>query len=230
MTLLSRRELLRTGAAGIGLAAIGTLQLLAQDDEPALRGAFADQLVRTPRQTEGPFYPDHLPLDTDNDLIIVNDSITPAIGVVTHLSGRVLDARGNPVRNALVEIWQVDSNGVYLHSGSNNHGQRDKNFQGFGRFLTASSGEYYFRTIKPVAYPGRTPHIHFALKAKGMEKFTTQCYSKGEPRNKRDFVLNGIRDPKARAAVIIDFTPVKSSSIGEFAAKFDIVLGITPSA
>ena len=79
-------------------------------------GAFAEELIRTPRQTEGPFYPDHLPLDTDNDLIIVNDSLTPASGEITHLSGRILDGRGDPIRNALVEIWQVDNNGVYLHS------------------------------------------------------------------------------------------------------------------
>src|SRR5256884_5529643 len=92
-------------------------------------GAFAEELLRTPRQTEGPFYPDHLPLDTDNDLIIVNDALTPASGEITHLSGRILDSRGDPIRNALVEIWQVDNNGVYLHSREN-HAARDKNFQG----------------------------------------------------------------------------------------------------
>jgi len=188
-------------------------------------GAFAEVLTRTPRQTEGPFYPNHLPLDTDNDLLIVNDGITPAVGRITHLSGRVLDARGEPIRNALVEIWQVDNNGVYLHSGSNNHGGRDKNFQGFGRFLTGSTGEYYFRTIKPVPYPGRTPHIHFAVKMRGREKFTTQCYVKGELQNARDGILRGIRDPKARDAVIVDFAPLKGSRIGELAARFDIVLG-----
>src|SRR5258708_16466551 len=87
-------------------------------------GAFAAELVRTPRQTEGPFYPDHLPLDTDNDLIIVNDGVTPAVGEITHLSGRILDGRGEPIRNALVEIWQVDNNGVYLHS-KNTHPARN---------------------------------------------------------------------------------------------------------
>src|SRR5205085_1333624 len=84
------------------------------------RGAFADELVRTPAQTEGPFYPDKLPLDTDNDLLIVNESITAAVGEVTHLGGRILDAKGDPIRNALVEIWQVDHNGAYLHSGTSN--------------------------------------------------------------------------------------------------------------
>ena len=191
-------------------------------------GAFAEELVRTPRQTEGPFYPDKLPLDTDNDLLIINDRITPAVGEITHLSGRILDARGNSIRNALVEIWQVDSKGVYLHTRSANHATRDENFQGFGRFLTASSGEYYFRTVKPVPYPGRAPHIHFKLRRGGKEIFTTQCYIKGQPGNERDFVLRSIRDPKARASVIVDFGPVKDSHIGELAARFDIVLGFTP--
>ena len=196
-------------------------------------GAFAEELVRTPRQTEGPFYPDKLPLDTDNDLIVINDRLTPAIGEVTYLSGRIMDARGNPIRNALVEIWQVDGKGSYLHTkGANgeNGGARDTNFQGFGRFLTGSSGEYLFRTIKPVPYPGRTPHIHFAVKMKGRDKFTTQCYVKGEPRNEQDGVLKSVRDPKERAAIIIPFTPVKESRAGELAAKFDIVLGFTPAA
>ena len=192
-------------------------------------GAFAEELLRTPRQTEGPFYPDHLPLDTDNDLIVVNDGLTPAVGEITHLSGRILDSKGQPIRNAMVEIWQVDNNGVYLHS-RDTHASRDKNFQGFGRFLTGSSGEYYFRTIKPVLYPGRTRHIHYAVKMKGREKWTTQCYVKGEPENERDGVYSGIKDPKARDAVTIDFTPVKNSRIGELTAKFDIVMGFTPAA
>lgn len=192
-------------------------------------GVVAEQLLQTPRQTEGPFYPDSLPLDTDNDLLIINDKMTPAVGEITHLTGRILDSRGEPVRSAVVEIWQVDHNGAYLHNGSANRERRDGNFQGFGRFLTGTSGEYYFRTIKPVVYPQRAaPHIHFAVKMKGREKFTTQCYVKGDPGNERDFIFNAIRDPKARAAVIVEFVPVKGSRIGELAARFDIVLGFTP--
>ena len=196
----------------------------------AVPGLFAEELVRTPSQTEGPFYPNKLPLDTDNDLLVINDGITPAVGEITHLGGRLLDGKGDPIKNAVVEIWQVDHHGAYLHTGSSNRDKRDENFQGFGRFLTGSSGEYYFRTIKPVAYPGRTPHIHFAVKMKGQEKFTTQCYIKGESGNERDGVLRGIRDPKVRESIIVDFAPVKSSKIGELAAKFDIVLGLTPEA
>src|SRR5262249_6654083 len=192
---LSRRYFLSSAAVGtVGVAALFT------------PGVFAEQLVQTPRQTEGPFYPDKLPLDTDNDLLIINDSITPAVGTITHLSGRILNRRGDPIRNALVEIWQVDNNASYLHTKSDNYASRDANFQGFGRFMTASTGEYYFRTIKPVLYPGRqAPHIHFAVKVKGRDKFTTQCYIKGHPGNAVDFVLKEIRDTKQRESVIVDF-------------------------
>lgn len=194
------------------------------------RGLFAEELIRTPAQTEGPFYPNKLPLDTDNDLLIINDGITPAVGEVTHLSGRILDAKGDPVRNALVEIWQVDHNGSYIHTKDPNREKHDTNFQGFGRFLTGSTGEYYFRTIKPVPYPGRTPHIHYKIWKGKEELLTTQCYVKGEARNNRDGIYRGIRDTKARDSVTIDFAPIKDSRIGELAARFDVVLGVTPKA
>jgi protocatechuate 3,4-dioxygenase beta subunit len=191
-------------------------------------GVFAEELLQTPRQTEGPFYPDHLPLDTDNDLLVINEGITPAVGEVTYVSGRILDARGEPIRGALVEIWQCDAKGAYLHSGTTNADKRDKNFQGFGRFMTGSSGEYLFRTIKPVPYPGRTPHIHYKVKRNGKELLTTQCYIKGHPGNEKDGIWRGIRDEKARAAVTVDFLPLKGARTGELAAKFDLVLGMTP--
>jgi protocatechuate 3,4-dioxygenase beta subunit len=195
-------------------------------------GLFAEELVKTPKQTEGPFYPNKLPLDTDNDLIIINDGITPSVGEITHLTGKILDATGNPVRNALVEIWQCDAKGVYLHTGDSDKkkDQQDKHFQGFGRFLTGSTGEYYFRTIKPVPYPQRTPHIHYKIKKGGKELLVTQCYIKGHPGNEKDFVYNGVRDPKALAAITVDFTPIKESKTGELAAKFDLVLGMTPES
>jgi protocatechuate 3,4-dioxygenase beta subunit len=193
-------------------------------------GAFAEELTRTPAQTEGPFYPDKLPLDTDNDLLILNDAITPGVGTITHLTGKILDAKGDPIRNAVVEIWQCDANGAYLHTKSGNRDTRDGNFQGFGRFLTGSTGEYYFRTIKPVPYPGRTPHIHYQVKVRGKDKFTTQCYVKGEPGNARDGIFNSIRDVKARESLLVDFAPIKESRIGEVAASFNVVLGFTPEA
>jgi protocatechuate 3,4-dioxygenase, beta subunit len=212
----SRRNFL--GALALGAGALAT------------RGVFAEELVRTPPQTEGPFYPNKLPLDTDNDLLVVNDTIAPAVGEVTHLTGLILDAQGKPVRNALVEIWQVDNNGAYIHTRDPHHSSHDAHFQGFGRFLTGSTGEYYFRTIKPVPYTGRTRHIHFKIKRSGKELLTTQCYVKGEPANARDMIYRSIRDPKARESVTIDFSPLPGSRIGELAAQFNIVLGRTPEA
>jgi protocatechuate 3,4-dioxygenase beta subunit len=191
-------------------------------------GAFAEALTLTPRQTEGPFYPDKLPLDTDNDLLILNDAITPAVGEVTYVSGRILGPDGAPVRNAVVEIWQCDAGGAYLHSRTGNADKRDANFQGFGRFVTGSTGDYLFRTIKPVPYPGRTPHIHYKVKAKGKELLTTQCYIKGHPGNERDGLWRGIKDEKARESVTVDFAPLAGAKAGELAAKFDLVLGVTP--
>src|SRR5438270_9450247 len=131
----TRRRFLKGAAATAAVAAWSDFFLTP--------GAFAQELTRTPAQMEGPFYPDRLPLDTDNDLIVVNNAITPAVGLITHLSGRVLDSRGDPIRNAAVEIWQADNEGSYLHSrGANpqNGNRRDANFQGFGRFTTGSTG------------------------------------------------------------------------------------------
>src|SRR3954447_15036311 len=110
MDVISRRELLRRGTVGLGLVAGGGA-LLARLEAFAAPGSFADELVRTPRQTEGPFYPNKLSLDTDYELVIVNATITPDDCDVTHLSGRILDTKGDPLRNTLVEIWQCDANG-----------------------------------------------------------------------------------------------------------------------
>ena len=192
-------------------------------------GAYAEMLTQTPKQSEGPFYPDKLPLDTDNDLLILNDNLTPALGEVTYLSGRILDAKGAPLRGVEVEIWQCDQHGAYLHSLTGNADKRDKNFQGFGRFLTGSKGEYLFRTIKPVSYPGRAPHIHYKIKSKGKDLLVTQCYVQGDARNANDMVIKGIKDEKARAAVQVPFVPIKNSKVGVLSAQFDIVLGFTPA-
>src|SRR5207302_7748243 len=113
-----------------------------------------------------------------------------------------------------VEIWQVDGKAVYLHTADSGKKQRDTNFQGFGRFLTGSSGEYYFRTIKPVPYPGRTPHIHLKVKKSSKELLTTQCYIKGHPGNEKDGIYRSVRDPQLRNAITVDFSPIKGSRIG----------------
>jgi protocatechuate 3,4-dioxygenase beta subunit len=196
-----------------------------------VRGAFADELTKTPAQTEGPFYPNKLPLDTDNDLLVINENITPGVGEITHLTGKILDAKGNPVKNAVVEIWQCDAKGVYLHTGDSDgkKAQQDKNFQGFGRFVTGGTGEYYFRTIKPVPYPGRTPHIHFKIKKGGKHLLTTQMYVKGHPGNEKDGIWRAVKDPKQKANIDVPFEKVKESKIGELSASFVIVLGATPA-
>jgi protocatechuate 3,4-dioxygenase, beta subunit len=225
-SLLARREFLHRAAIGTGLAAASGAFFHAFLHVP---GAFAQQLVETAAQTEGPFYPDKLPLDTDNDLLIINDSITPAIGQVTWLTGRVLDRRGDPVRGALIEIWQVDGNGVYLHNGSSNGQKRDRNFQGFGRFITGSNGEYLFRTVKPVPYDTRTAHVHFQVEVPKRHKLVTQMYIEGEPLNAKDRLLNAVKDPKARASITVPFLPLPNTRTGELGAKFDIVLGYTPA-
>ena len=193
-------------------------------------GLFAEALTVTPRQTEGPFYPDKLPLDSDNDLLILKDSTTPALGEVTWLGGRVLDAKGNPINNAVVEIWQCDNNGVYIHSRSGgNTSDQDKNFQGYGKFQTNKEGEYVFRTIKPVPYPGRTPHIHVkVLDAKDKELLTTQCYVKGMAQNERDGIWRRMSQAE-RDAVTVAFAPKPGSKAGELLANFNIVLGVTPA-
>jgi protocatechuate 3,4-dioxygenase beta subunit len=193
-------------------------------------GAFAEELSLTPKNPLGPFYPDKLPLDTDNDLIIVNDSTTPGVGTISHLGGRVLDASGSPIRNAMIEIWQCDSNGVYHHSkGAPKGRKRETNFQCYGRFLTGSKGSYSFRTIKPVAYPGRTPHIHVIVSHGGKRVLTTQLYVKGEEkRNEKDGLYKRV-DEKDRHLLEADFQPIKDSKIGELAASWDIVVGRTPA-
>ena len=192
-------------------------------------GALAEALTLTAKQGEGPFYPDHLPLDTDNDLIVVNNSLTPATGDITYLSGRVLGPGGDPVRGATVEIWQCDSNGTYIHTKSASTGKRDANFQGYGRFLTAGTGEYLFRTIKPIPYSGRCPHIHAKVRLNGRELLTTELYIKGFAQNETDGIYRKLCDPKARESVTVDFTPMSGVKDGALSAKWDIVLGTTPA-
>ena len=122
----------------------------------------------------------------------------------------------------------MDHHGAYLHTGDPHRGSRDAHFQGYGRFDTGATGEYRFRTIKPVPYPGRTPHIHVKVRKGERELLTTQCYIKGEPQNDRDGIYRRIRDPRAREAVTVAFAPVPGSRAGELSARFDIILGFTP--
>ena len=199
------------GAAGLGLAPLH---------------AWA-AVVATPRQTEGPFYPAKLPLDRDNDLLRVGDSEADPGSPVTHVLGRLRDRAGAPLSGARIEIWQCDAEGVYLDATGGTTLQ--SGFQGYGATVTDAEGAYRFRTIKPVPYGGRTPHIHFAISAPGYDRLVTQMYVAGEPQNDRDFVLSRIRDDAARRSVIVELAPAPEIEAGALAGSFDIVLGETPS-
>ncbi len=191
------------------------------------KGAFAQALTLTPALTEGPFYPDRLPLDLDNDLLIINDNTTPAVGTVSWISGRVLSATGSPVRGALVKIWQADNNGAYIHTSSTIK-NRDANFQGLGKFLTGSDGKYLFRTVKPAIYPGRTRHVHCRASIPGQSSLTTQQFVEGEPSNAGDGILNSVSAAQ-RPLILKAWNAIASAAIGELSVNFDFLMGYTPA-
>lgn len=185
----------------------------------------AAQRVLTPSQMPGPFYPVTPPLHKDNDLTRVEGRSGRAAGQIADLSGRVLDLDGRPLAGLRVEIWQCDANGRYHHP-LDRHGGRDPKFQGFGRTATDAEGRYRFRTIRPVPYPGRTPHIHMAVFPEGEQPFVTQLYVRGEPLNARDGLFNAIPADR-RQRVLADFRPVRPDR-AELAAQFDVILEFTP--
>ncbi len=207
---LDRRRLLG-GLAALGLAT------------PA--GA-AGPLVPTPAQTEGPFYPVTIPADHDFDLVRVQGAAARAMGTVLHLAGRVLDRHGRPLPEALVEIWQCDARGVYRHPRAPGQELADPGFQGFGRSLAAGEAGFRFRTIRPVPYPGRTPHIHVAVLVPGTGRLVSQLYLAGEPLNERDALFRSIRDPSARERVLLRLADGGTIEPEALAARVDLVLDL----
>jgi protocatechuate 3,4-dioxygenase, beta subunit len=190
-----------------------------------LHPTLAAALIATPSQTEGPFYPTALPADTDNDLVQVRGQAAQAMGTVLHLQGRVLDLNGRPVEGALVEIWQCDVQGIYDHPGQPGRERRDSAFQGYGRMM-AADGRYSFRTLKPVAYPGRTPHIHVKVATAVGGLLTSQFYIAGEPGNERDGIFRAAaRDPRQRERIEMRLTPAPGLETGALATTMDIVVG-----
>ena len=147
-------------------------------------------LIRTPWQGEGPFYPDRIPEDTDNDLVKNGKNSVEAGGKILILNGILVNLYSQPVNRVSIEIWQTDKNGVYMHSGSFARDIMDKQFQGFGRTKTDRNGRFFFRTLVPTEYPGRTPHIHMKLWREGQNVLTTQLYIHNHPQNESDFLFH----------------------------------------
>jgi protocatechuate 3,4-dioxygenase, beta subunit len=183
--------------------------------------AWAASLEPTPEQTVGPFYPSVLPEDRDADLVVIKGRDGQARGTVLHLRGRVRDTNGEPVADALVEIWQADSYGRYLLPKDGAPGRRDPNFQGYGQARTDATGTYTFRTIRPVPYESRPPHIHFQVTHPGFRPLVTQMYVAGEPGRENPARFGGQR---VRDALSVTLSPVA----GALGARFDIVLSPAP--
>lgn len=187
----------------------------------------AETLRPTPRQSAGPFYPAEIPLDDDADLTRITGSENSALGRVTDLSGRLLDINGDSISGMRMEIWQCDANGRYRHPLDQGSKEPDPNFQGHGALYSDDFGRYRFRTIRPVAYPGRTPHIHMAVFPAGMRPFTTQIYVAGDPRNAGDGLYRRL-SPEERALLTTEFAPSLDDP-ERLVAGIDIVLGVTPA-
>ncbi len=178
-----RRSALKLSALTAASVALPALLL-----QPATAQTTAARRA-TPAQTEGPYYPDQQLQDADGDLL-KNGNVSYSGGQSAWVSGVISDLSGKPVSGAVVEIWQCDHEGVYRHSRSS--GNSPMAFQGFGKVQVGADGRYKFRTIKPVAYPGRPPHIHMKIKLANRELLTTQMYLKGDAANGRDFVTRSL--------------------------------------
>lgn len=183
-------------------------------------------LTRTPAMTEGPFYPEarDLLLDQDNDLTTIAGKPGVAAGVIVDIVGRVRDVKARAVAGAVVEIWQCNAHGRYHHAGDTSGAPLDPFFQGFGKTTTDAAGNFRFRTIKPVAYAGRTPHIHFKVKSSAFDELTSQAFIEGEPANARDFVLRAMSKGEMQS-VMLKFAPAASPVGAKLYAQFEIVVG-----
>ena len=177
----------------------------------------------TPGDAEGPFYPVEIPTDSDNDLLRVmgRDSVSP--GQMAYVHGKVMDQEGKVIDGARVEIWQCDHGGVYHHPGD--EGTKDNDFQGFGAMVTNREGEYHFRTLRPVPYTGRTPHIHYRVTADGFDRLTTQLYVTEEAERNAADVLYKRHSEMAQGLLTTAFSPATAAATGPVAAGFNIVLG-----
>ena len=187
-------------------------------------GAALAALAPTPGSSEGPFYPVRMPNDDDADLIRVEGAVREAGGDILRLAGRVLDANARPIAGARIEIWQCDANGVYLHPGDRRRASRDSGFQGFGHAKADAAGHFAFRTIVPVPYPGRTPHIHVKVLSGRRDLLTTQLYRAGHPQNPSDFLFRRLA-PDEQRRVSMAIRPHAASTRPAFETEIDLVIG-----
>ena len=182
--------------------------------------ASAAELAKTVGTAEGPYYPtpSMRTKDIDNDLVKIEQHVREAGGEVVYLTGLVVDSSSSPLSDLRVEIWQCDALGRYIHTKDRNRSSRDEGFQGFGHTITDESGRYEFRTIKPVPYTGRTPHIHVKV-FQDASVLTTQFYLKGHPNNLNDGLFNRMNAAQ-QAAVEMDFVKQDDKTV----ATVDIVV------
>jgi protocatechuate 3,4-dioxygenase beta subunit len=187
-------------------------------------------LPHTLSERTGPVFGHGLLRPNDNDLTAQHTGQPLGERMLVH--GRVLDEDGRPVRSALVEVWQANAAGRYLHKVDQHDAPLDPNFSGAGRVITDDQGYYQFRTIKPGAYPWgnhynawRPQHIHFSLFGAGiLSRLVTQMYFPGDPLHALDPIFNSITDPRARERLIALFDIEKTEPAFALAYEFNIVL------
>jgi protocatechuate 3,4-dioxygenase beta subunit len=187
-------------------------------------------LPETLTERTGPVFGHALIHQHDNDLTVQHDS--DPIGERIFVHGHVLDEDGRPVRGALVEVWQANAAGRYLHKVDNHDAPLDPNFSGAGRILTDENGYFWFKTIKPGPYPWgnhynawRPAHIHFSLFGAGiMSRLVTQMYFPGDPLQPLDPIFNCIPDERARTRLISRLDMDRAEPNYALAYAFDIVL------
>jgi protocatechuate 3,4-dioxygenase, beta subunit len=148
------------------------------------------------------------------------------------VAGRVLDEDARPVARTLVELWQCNSAGRYLHERDQHNAPLDPNFTGVGQVVTNERGEYRFLTIKPAAYPWRNTHnawrpqhIHFSVFGPGfVARLITQMYFPGDPLLALDPIFNSVADEAARNSMVSTYDPGLSEAEFALGYRFDIVL------
>ena len=172
-----------------------------------------------PPMTDGPFYPPPrwraTAADWDADLTRVRRGSQTLVAQGEHLALelRVVDGAGKAIDRVAFEIWQCDSAAQYRHPRvEDSDGRADKGFQGFGAAHTNATGEARFRTIKPVPYPGRTPHIHVKLRHPAFRELSSQLFIAGDPGNTRDFIWRQLGAPE-QAAVDLILKPARGDGL-----------------